>query len=183
MANAKVKITFAGTELCASLVAQGCGVQLIDLNSQAFSGIFEGTARVGIEARTPDNLAWLFYTFGTTGCPKGVMITHRMLEAMSTAYFADVDSVDASDTSIYAAPLSHGAGLYNFIHVQRGARHVLPASGGFDPQEIFDLARHFGRAHVFAAPTMVKRMTEVAKASGQTGTGLRSVIYGGGPMY
>ena len=69
------------------------------------------------------------------------------------------------------------------MHVQRGARHVLPASGGFDPQEIFELARHFERAHVFAAPTMVKRMTEVAKASGQTGAGLRRVIYGGGPMY
>ena len=183
LANAKVKATFAGTELGASLVAQGCEGQVIDLAGQAFADIFEGTAIAGIVARTPDDLAWLFYTSGTTGRPKGVMITHRMLEAMSTAYFADVDSVQASNASIYAAPLSHGAGLYNFMHVRRGARHVLPASGGFDPQEIFDLARHFERAHVFAAPTMVKRMTELAKASGQTGAGLRSVIYGGGPMY
>ena len=183
VANAQVKLTFAGTEIGASLVAQGCEGLVIDLASQVFADIFESTASAGIAMRALDDLAWLFYTSGTTGRPKGVMITHRMLEAMSTAYFADIDSVHASDVSIYAAPLSHGAGLYNFMHVQRGARHVLPASGGFDPQEIFELARHFERAHVFAAPTMVKRMTEVAKASGQTGAGLRSVIYGGGPMY
>jgi long-chain acyl-CoA synthetase len=60
---------------------------------------------------------------------------------------------------------------------------VCPASGGFDPDEIFALAAHFQRVHMFAAPTMVKRMTLAAQASGADGAGLRSVIYGGGPMY
>ncbi len=54
---------------------------------------------------------------------------------------------------------------------------------GFEPREIFDLARHFGSVHMFAAPTMVKRMTEAAKAAGETGEGLRTVVYAGGPMY
>jgi len=69
------------------------------------------------------------------------------------------------------------------MHVRVGARHVIPESGGFDELEIFDLARHFGRVQLFAAPTMVKRMTEVARASGENGEGLRTVVYGGGPMY
>ena len=80
--------------------------------------------------RASDDLVWLFYISGTTGRPKGVMITHQMLEALSTAYFSDVDSVHGSDVSIYATPLSYGAGLYNFMHAQRGARHLLLASGG-----------------------------------------------------
>lgn len=133
--------------------------------------------------RDPQDLAWLFYTSGTTGRPKGVQITHRMLTIVSLGYFADVDAASSADQILYAAPMSHGAGLYNMLHVLVGAAHVCPASGGFDEMEIFDLAEHFGRVQMFAAPTMVTRMTAVAKAHGRSGAGLRSVIYAGGPMY
>ena len=133
--------------------------------------------------RAPDDLAWLFYTSGTTGRPKGVRITHRMLMAMSLSYLADVDEVSGDDATLYAAPMSHGAGLYALLHVLRGARHICPASGGFDEGEILDLARHHGRVHMFAAPTMVKRLTAHARAHGETGEGLRSIVYAGGPMY
>lgn len=135
------------------------------------------------QPRAGVDLAWLFYTSGTTGRPKGVQITHRMLRTMALDYLACVDDVSAQDCAVYAAPMSHGAGLYNIMHVLKGARHVCPASGGFDPDEIFALSAHFQRVHMFAAPTMVKRMTLAAQADGQDGTGLRSVIYGGGPMY
>ena len=131
----------------------------------------------------PQDLAWLFYTSGTTGRPKGVMITHGMLSAMCLSYLADVDHVSPEDSALYAAPLSHGAGLYALVHVLMGARHVCPASGGFDPAEILDLAAHHGRTHMFAAPTMVKRMTAFAQSTGQNGAGLRTIVYGGGPMY
>ncbi|MEQ6204320.1 AMP-binding protein [Sulfitobacter sp. HNIBRBA2951] len=136
-----------------------------------------------ITPRAASDLAWLFYTSGTTGQPKGVMITHGMLHAMARSYLADVDEVRAEDAAIYAAPLSHGAGLYNMMHVAAGARHVIPLSGGFEPGEILDLAAQFGSCHMFAAPTMVKRLTEVAVATGRRGDGLRTVVYAGGPMY
>lgn len=142
-----------------------------------------GDAGAGVAHREPDDLAWLFYTSGTTGAPKGVMITHGMLMAMSLAYATDVDPVGAKDAAIYAAPLSHGAGLYNFVHVLAGARHVVPHSGGFEGGEILDLAEKLGDCHMFAAPTMVKRLTDGAKAAGRKGEGLRTIVYAGGPMY
>ena len=79
--------------------------------------------------REIDDLAWLFYTSGTTGRPKGVMLSNGNLMAMSLCYLADVDEVRPTDAVLYAAPLSHGAGLYNFIHVRMGCRHVVPTIG------------------------------------------------------
>ncbi|MBR9864420.1 MAG: long-chain fatty acid--CoA ligase [Rhodobacteraceae bacterium] len=130
-----------------------------------------------------DDIAWLFYTSGTTGRPKGVMITHRNIHAMAGSYTLDVDSVCPDDVSLYAAPMSHGAGLYNFQFVRAGARHLIPPSQGFDPAEIAALGRQFGNLVFFAAPTMIKRLVEYAKSESYDGSGIRTVIYGGGPMY
>lgn len=133
--------------------------------------------------RDPGDLAWLFYTSGTTGRPKGVMITHGMLSAMSLAYLVDVDRAEPDDTALYAAPLSHGAGLYVMVHVLVGARHACPPSGAFDPGEALDLAARIGRVHMFMAPTMVRRLTDHARKADRRGEGLKTIVYGGGPMY
>ena len=130
-----------------------------------------------------NDLAWLFYTSGTTGRPKGVMLSHGNLIAMSLCYPIDVDAVSPEDAILYAAPISHGAGLYNFIHVRCGARHVVPALGGFDEHEVLDLAKTLDNVSMFAAPTMVKRLVEAAKARGEHGEGIKTIVYGGGPMY
>lgn len=131
----------------------------------------------------PDDLAWLFYTSGTTGRPKGVRITHGMLAATSLCYPVDVDPVSPQDAALYAAPMSHGAGIYAPIHVKMGARHIVPPSGGFDAGEVMDLSQALGPTSMFMAPTMVRRLTDAAKASGQRGDGIRTIVYGGGPMY
>lgn len=131
----------------------------------------------------PDDLAWLFYTSGTTGRPKGVMLTHRNLLAMTLCYFADVDRVQATDAFVYSAPMSHGAGLYNFAQVIGGARHVIPESRGFDAGEFFALAAAHGNATTFAAPTMVKRLVDHAEPTGASGDSIRTIVYGGAPMY
>jgi long-chain acyl-CoA synthetase len=134
-------------------------------------------------AREVHDLAWLFYTSGTTGRPKGVMLSHGNLVAMSMCHLADVDQATPKDASLYAAPISHGAGLYNFPHVRMGGRHVIPESGGFDPDEVLNLARNLENVVMFGAPTMVRRLVDAAKRRGESGEGIRTVIYGGGPMY
>lgn len=135
------------------------------------------------QSLAPDGVAWLFYTSGTTGRPKGVMLTHENLRAMALSYPLDVDPVLPGDHVLYAAPMSHGAGLYNFHSIRAGLCHVVPPSRGFDPAEIAELAGALGDLVFFAAPTMVKRLIAHARESGYRGEGIRSIIYGGGPMY
>ena len=131
----------------------------------------------------PTDLAWLFYTSGTTGRPKGVMLSHRNLQAALACYFVDVDDVDPADATLYAAPISHGAGLYNLPFMARAARHVVPESGGFDPAELVALSRTVGRLCMFAAPTMVHRLVDHVAATGAPSDGFKTIVYGGGPMY
>src|SRR5512144_692011 len=50
-----------------------------------------------VASRAPEDTAWLFYTSGTTGRPKGAMLSLRNLLAMTTSYFVDVDRIDSSD--------------------------------------------------------------------------------------
>ena len=133
--------------------------------------------------RGRDDLAWLFYTSGTTGRPKGVMLSHGNLISMSLCYAIDVDQVSSEQTILYPAPMSHGGGLYALPYIRAGARHVVPLSRGFDASEIEQLARHFDETVYFAAPTMIRRQIELSRANGYRGEGIRTIIYGGGPMY
>jgi len=130
-----------------------------------------------------DAPAWLFYTSGTTGRPKGVEITHANLVAMTRCFLSDVESIAPGDAILHPAPLSHGSGLYAVPHVARAAVNVVPASGGFDAAEIVDLVGAYDRSLFFAAPTMVKRLVE-DPSIGRTDLGrLKAIVYGGGPMY
>lgn len=140
-------------------------------------------APLPLEPREPTDTAWLFYTSGTTGKPKGVMQTHRNLMGMTSCYFSDVDPVAQHDCIVYAAPMSHGAGLYNFAHVLKATRHVIPESGGFEPAELCELAQSLGNLSLFAAPTMVKRLVKHIQAENVPCDGFKTIVYGGGPMY
>jgi long-chain acyl-CoA synthetase len=87
------------------------------------------------------------------------------------------------DAALYAAPMSHGAGIYAPIHVRMGAAHIVPVSGGFEAEEVLDLSERHGATSMFMAPTMVRRLTDAAKMTGRRGEGIKTIVYGGGPMY
>lgn len=178
------KLVFVDKDHVEDLRAEiGLVAQIVSIEDQRFKLPLASGDLSWPGERQSSDLAWLFYTSGTTGRPKGAMLTHGNLVAMSLAYCTDVDAVDEGDTALYAAPLSHGAGLYNFIHVRKAAKHCVPLSGGFDAEEILSIAKQVGSASMFAAPTMVRRLVESVEASKSQGEGLKTVVYGGGPMY
>jgi acyl-CoA synthetase (AMP-forming)/AMP-acid ligase II len=127
--------------------------------------------------------AWLFYTSGTTGKPKGVVLTPRNLRWMTLGYLATVQPVQPGDSMLHPAPLSHGAGLYHLPYVLQGGVNVMPASGGLDAAEFFALASHWRNASCFAAPTIVKRLADWARTHRPDTSGLATIVYGGAPMY
>ncbi|MDT5096005.1 MAG: fatty-acyl-CoA synthase [Mycobacterium sp.] len=128
----------------------------------------------------PAALAWLFYTSGTTGRSKGAMLSHRNLTAMTVAHLADFDSPDANCSLVHGAPMSHGSGLYIPPYVLRGARQVIPESAAFEADEFLDLCEHHPGCSSFLAPTMVARLVQTGRPRPRN---LRTVVYGGGPMY
>ncbi len=167
-------------EHAASLRAAGVNLPLPDLAD--LPGL-RAAARIDVCARSPDDLAWLFYTSGTTGRPKGVMLSHGNLVAATLAYLAEVQPVVPGDALVHAAPISHGSGLYNFAYVACAGINVVPRSGGFDEVEVLDLSQRYPGMVMFAAPTMVKRIVAHAAQRQAADNRIGTIVYGGGPMY
>lgn len=183
LGNSGAKVCFSSKELIAAMGGvAGKGCSFIAVDSSHFSSLLQSPPGPVVR-RSPEDLAWLFYTSGTTGKPKGAMLTHRNLRAMTRNFFADIQPLTEEDAILHLAPLSHGSGLYALPYIAKGARNVLPESAGFSVDETYELIARYPNSSMFLAPTMVQRMVGAADAAARDTTNLKAIIYGGGPMY
>jgi acyl-CoA synthetase (AMP-forming)/AMP-acid ligase II len=130
-----------------------------------------------------DDLAWLFYTSGTTGQPKGAMLTHHVLMTMTMNFFADMTSLGPEDAILHAAPLSHGSGLYCIPNVAKGAANIILRVKTFDPKIVFETMQKRKVTNMFMAPTMIKRLVTSPEIDNYVLSSIKCIHYGGAPIY
>jgi acyl-CoA synthetase (AMP-forming)/AMP-acid ligase II len=131
-----------------------------------------------------DDIAWLFYTSGTTGKPKGAMDSHGNLAFMTEHYPREVYRLCDDDVVMHAGPLTHGSGLWAIPITDGAGTHLIPTSASFDPNHIFSLIENCRVTKIaFVAPTMITMLLNAPSLGKHDFSSLRFVGYGGAPMY
>jgi fatty-acyl-CoA synthase len=173
----------AYTPTVATLAAAGFGGAAVPREDLA-ACVWDEPAPVRFVPDRPgelDDLVMILYTSGTTGTPKGALITHRMLlwNAINTQLRLDLTG---RDHSLSFAPFFHTGGwnvlLTPFLH--NGASHTLLE--GFDPDLILELIGREEVSLLFGVPTMMQMLADAPGFAAADLTSLRYAIVGGAPM-
>jgi acyl-CoA synthetase (AMP-forming)/AMP-acid ligase II len=130
--------------------------------------------------RGGDALAGIFYTGGTTGFPKGVMLSHRNL-FVSTMGIAATGTITPGGRVLHAAPMFHLADLGSgLIHSMLGGSHVfIPA---FDPVATMAAIVDHQVTDVLLVPTMIQMMVDHPRRPDFDLSSLKHVTYGASPI-
>ena len=130
-----------------------------------------------------DDLAWLFYTSGTTGRPKGAMLSHGNLMAVTWGYLADLVPTETKDAALHVGALSHGAGFHALPIIAKGAPNIILDSTSFDAKLIAETIEKRKVTNMFMVPTMIKMFVESPDIEGYDISSLQFIPYGGSAMY
>ncbi|WIM09904.1 AMP-binding protein [Enhydrobacter sp.] len=186
LANSGARLCFVTPDLATTIAEAAREApdlkEIVDVSTRPYGFMAVGDPSPMAD-RESEDAAWLFYTSGTTGRPKGATLTHRNLLVMTLNYYADLDRPVAGGSMVHAAPISHGSGLWNFPMLARGVAQVFPESGKYDVPETVALMNRWPDCSIFLAPTMVKRLVEHPDVGDLRPGALRLVTYGGAPMY
>jgi acyl-CoA synthetase (AMP-forming)/AMP-acid ligase II len=130
--------------------------------------------------RTAEDLAGIFYTGGTTGFPKGVMLPHRALWASSMCFGAGAN-VTADDRNIHAPPLFHiaGSAMLFALTIFGGSHAFIP---GFEPKAFLNAVTEFDGTISLLVPTMIGMLLQAPELEDADTNRLTRLIYGASPM-
>ncbi|MFD9430193.1 long-chain fatty acid--CoA ligase [Streptomyces sp. NPDC060002] len=130
---------------------------------------------------TPDDTCIIMYTSGTTGRPKGAMLTHGNLTWNAVNVLVDTD-LTADERALVSAPLFHTAGL-NMLTLPvllKGGCCVLVKA--FDPEATFGLIEQHRITFMFGVPTMFEQIARHPRWAAADLSSLRILTCGGSPV-
>ena len=146
----------------------------------SYEHLIERAAPIPDAGRTGDDLAGIFYTGGTTGFPKGVMLSHRSLWA-SAAAAASVVAWRRDDVALHAGPMFHLAAFSAVMGTLLiGAQHVIVAA--VDPECVLEAIALNRVTTVVLVPSMIRLLLTHPKLAMTDLSSLRYLIYGDSPM-
>jgi fatty-acyl-CoA synthase len=127
-----------------------------------------------------DDVAHLYYTSGTTGRPKGVMLTHKNVKSHALGTIAELHLTDR-DRWFHVAPLFHLADAWaTFAITWAGGKHVILPS--FDAQQVLKLIQEERVTLSNLIPTMLNMMVNHPDAGSFDYSSLRVILSGGAPI-
>lgn len=130
--------------------------------------------------RGGDDLAGLFYTGGTTGRSKGVMLSHHNL-LYNVLQYVPMFPLGSDETYLHAAPMFHIAdGVSSFTHATLGSRHVFIPR--YEPELTMQTIQKFGITTTLLVPTMINMLVNHPKIGDYDLSSLVRVLYGASPM-
>jgi acyl-CoA synthetase (AMP-forming)/AMP-acid ligase II len=163
-------------------IVDTCGVPVaIDFDGGYEEFLASGPDGGELSADTgDDDILSISFTSGTTGTPKGVLQSQRMIKAVTQSGILEL-GLRPGDLILSGAPLFHAAGFGHLLYgVARGGASVVM------PQWDAEVALSWlgsGRVrHALLVPSMIIELLEHPKLAGTDFSGLRSIMYGGAPM-
>ncbi|SDG86756.1 class I adenylate-forming enzyme family protein [Microbacterium pygmaeum] len=129
----------------------------------------------------PSDLALLIYTSGTTGSPKGVMLTHGNIDAM-TSSFIEWFELDESDQSLLVLPLFHANGIILGTLSPLRAGGQVTIAGRFTKDRFFADVERFRPTYFSAVPAIYAMLNTLAEDVRPDTSSLRFAVCGAAPM-
>lgn len=126
--------------------------------------------------RSGDDLAGIFFTGGTTGLPKGVMLSHQGLHAMSVNFIMGF-GIDDSCVNLHSAPMFHVSAVGIFFTTMVGGTHVFTPD--LAPGTLLDLVDRHRVTHCFTVPAIIDRLVSHQSDREYDLSSLRIFGYGG----
>jgi long-chain acyl-CoA synthetase len=128
-----------------------------------------------------DEIVAILYTSGTTGYPKGAMISHRNRIVDMINQVTDLEYIEPEDTHLAVGPLYHiGAISQVHGHLYRGATVVILSE--FNPQKIFELIERESIRSFWATPTMIQMLINDPEGKKEGPRSIKTITYAGSPM-
>jgi acyl-CoA synthetase (AMP-forming)/AMP-acid ligase II len=180
--DSRPRLLFTGAELRPTAQAAATrvpGLERIVVVDDEYESLLAATSPAADEEVDESDTALVIYSSGTTGRPKGVLLSQRAL-ANHAANLAPAFPFADGDANLVAMPLFHVGGIgYALFGIRAGVPTIMTREP--DAAALMGAVRA-GATHAFFVPPVIARFLDAGETASATIAGLRYIVYGAAPM-